>query len=62
MNCVFCEDEIIGRPIHREGQVYCSIDCLDTAAEVDIEEDEYEMEDLQDDSLDMDFYEEVCEC
>ena len=61
MNCVFCGDEITGRPIRREGQVYCSLDCVYTAAEVSSDEDEYRMEDIHDDSLDMDLYEEVDE-
>ncbi len=61
MDCVFCADEITGRPIRQDGQVYCSIDCVDTATEVGIDEDEYGMEEVQVDSLDMDFYEEADE-
>ncbi len=61
MDCVFCGNEIAGRPIRQDGHVYCSIDCADTASEVGIDEDEYGMEEYQDDNLDMDFYEEAIE-
>jgi hypothetical protein len=61
MNCVFCGEEIIGRPIRQDGQVYCSIDCLDTATEVGIDQDDYEMEEVPDDGLDLDYFEEADE-
>lgn len=58
MNCVFCGDEIEGRPIRQEGQVYCTTDCVDTSAEVGIDDDQYRMEEVLDDNSDLDFYEE----
>jgi len=61
MDCVFCGNEITGRPIRQDGQVYCSIDCADTAAEVGADIDEYGMEEVRDDNLDIDFYEEIDE-
>jgi len=64
MNCVFCGEEITGRPIRQDGQVFCSIDCLDTAAEVGFDgddEDEYEMDEIEDDGLDLDYFEETDE-
>ncbi|MCP4703281.1 MAG: hypothetical protein GY865_01625 [candidate division Zixibacteria bacterium] len=61
MDCVFCGEAIIGRAIRRDGQVYCSTDCLDTVAEVKSDDDEFRMENVVDDSVDMDYYDEVDE-
>jgi len=61
MNCVFCGNEIAGRPIRLEGQVYCSSDCVETVAEVGNNDDEYGMEEDQDESMNLDYYEEVDE-
>ncbi len=61
MNCVFCGEEISGRPIRQGGQIYCSMECLDTAVEVGSNEDDYEDDDVQDDGLDLDYFDEADE-
>ncbi len=42
MICEFCGDEFEGRPIKQAGQIFCSIDCANLAAEVGTEEEEEE--------------------
>ena len=61
MDCVFCGEEISGRPIRQGGQIYCSMECLDTAVEVESNEDDYELEEVIDDGLDMDYFDEADE-
>ena len=40
MICAYCGEEFQGRPIKQGGQIYCSIECADRAAEVVVEEEE----------------------
>jgi hypothetical protein len=41
MICAFCGEKFSGKPIKQGGQVYCSIECADMAAEVVAEDEEY---------------------
>lgn len=61
MDCIFCGEEFEGRPVRQDGQIYCSIECAETAREIGTDYDDFELDDFQDDSLDMDYYEEVDE-
>jgi hypothetical protein len=55
MICAFCGEKFTGKPIKQGGQVYCSIECADMAAEVVSEdEDYYEEDNLDIDNLDED--------
>jgi hypothetical protein len=55
MICAFCGEKFTGKPIKQGGQVYCSIECADMAAEVVSEdEDYYEEDNLDVDNLDED--------
>ena len=50
MNCAFCGEGFIGRPIRQGEQIYCSIECADMAADVGVdEENDY----FEEDSLDI---------
>jgi len=61
MECVFCGEEFEGKPIRQGGQIYCSLECAETAREIDSDEDEFSLDEPVDDSLDLDFYEEADE-
>jgi hypothetical protein len=52
MICAFCGEKFSGKPIKQGGQVYCSIECADMAAEVVSEDEEY----YEEDDLDLDNY------
>ncbi len=39
MRCVFCGEEFTGRPVHQDGQIYCSLECADLASQGDEEYD-----------------------
>ena len=55
MICAFCGEKFTGKPIKQGGQVYCSIECADMAAEVVSEdEDYYEEDNLDIENLDDD--------
>ena len=54
MICAFCGEKFTGKPIKQGGQVYCSIECADMAAEVVSEDEDYE----EDENLDIENYEE----
>lgn len=53
MICAFCGEKFTGKPIKQGGQVYCSIECADMAAEVVSEDEEY----YEDENLDVDNFE-----
>jgi hypothetical protein len=41
MICAFCGDKFNGRPVKQGGQVFCSIECADRAAEIGVEEEDF---------------------
>jgi len=45
MVCEFCGEEFKGKPVKQGGQVFCSIECANMAAEVGSDDDEYYDED-----------------
>ncbi|MEW5924732.1 MAG: hypothetical protein AB1746_12165 [Candidatus Zixiibacteriota bacterium] len=45
MVCEFCGEEFDGKPVRQAGQVFCSIECADMAAEVGTDDEEYYEED-----------------
>jgi hypothetical protein len=43
--CAFCEDEILSQPVRRGGEIYCSVECAEQAADIGlIEEDDEEVD------------------
>ena len=51
MNCAHCKDEIIGKPVTQENNLYCSLECANAAVGHVAEEDasyfeEHELEGL----------------
>ncbi len=53
MRCAFCGVTFTGTPINQGGDVYCSIECADMAAELSGEESDY----FEEDALDYEPYE-----
>ncbi len=47
MVCEFCGEEFEGKPVSQGGQIFCSIECADMAADVgtDDDDDDYYEED-----------------
>ena len=45
MVCEFCGEEFEGKPVRQAGQIFCSIECADMAAEVGTDDDDYYEED-----------------
>jgi len=66
MRCAYCGDDITGKPIRQDGEVYCSRGCADQAlAEEEFDElDEYgdDNEDYRDvvfeEGFELDYYDE----
>jgi hypothetical protein len=53
MICAFCGEKFTGKPIKQGGQIFCSIECADMAAEVVTEDEEY----YEEENLDADNFE-----
>ena len=49
MVCEFCGEEFEGKPVRQAGQVFCSIECADMAAEVGTDDEDY----FEEDELDL---------
>nr|MBN2277812.1 hypothetical protein [candidate division Zixibacteria bacterium] len=59
MICDFCGEKFSGRAVKQAGQTFCSIECADMAAEVEIDDLDEEDDNNDDAGLDeTDFYEE----
>ena len=52
MRCAECGYKISDRPVKRHGNVYCSIECAESAAEVDYEDADLALNKNQDDDDD----------
>jgi len=58
MVCDYCGEEFTGRAVRQGGQSFCSIECADLAAEVDLDDLDADVDDGMDDSDDAGYYEE----
>ncbi len=58
MDCAFCGEEFTGNPVRQDGQIFCSVECAEMAAEVGIDDEDFELGDDGEDDVDMDFEEE----
>lgn len=52
--CAFCEETIVGKPIIKGGQRFCSNECVEAYDSYEGDEDEDEYEDDYDDDYDDD--------
>jgi hypothetical protein len=49
MYCAFCSEKIIGMPVKQEGDMFCSLECANSASGIHSEEPEgyYEEEEIE---------------
>ena len=40
MICAFCGEDFHGRPVKQAGQLFCSIECADRAADLAVEDED----------------------
>ncbi|MEW5994596.1 MAG: hypothetical protein AB1744_09390 [Candidatus Zixiibacteriota bacterium] len=46
MYCAYCEDEILGQPVRRNGEYYCSVECAEQAADIGLAEPDDDDDDV----------------
>ena len=52
--CAFCEEPIVGKPIVKDGQRFCSPECVEAFAAADEEDEEDDADDDLEDDYDYD--------
>ena len=55
MNCAFCGEEVVGRPVRQNGQIFCSTGCAEMASEIGLDDSDYDADDNYDDDEDDDY-------